>query len=135
MSFRLLLAAALVSVPAVQGGTVPAPALRPYPGSVKLCQDHVVGAPSKDGKPGAHINWTSYHSIDAQETVVAYYLKVLGAGNHRRESGEDIWRFPLDKPEHVLTVAGPKATRPGQCSPPPPSARAIVVISHVSRPD
>jgi hypothetical protein len=136
MTYRLLLAASLVTVSTFQCGTGQAPALAPYPGSVKLCQEHVVGAPSKDGKPGAHINWISYYSIDAQERIVAHYIKVLGTSNHRRETGEDIWRFPLDKPENVLTVAGPKDERPtGNCGPPPRSARAIIIISQMTRPD
>ena len=56
------------------------------------------------------------------------------SGNHRKEGDQDIWRFPADKPERVVTVTHAQGTFPrGQCSPPPGSARAIVIISAASR--
>jgi hypothetical protein len=68
--------------------------------------------------------------------VVSHYTKMLGSRNYQKESNEHIWRFPLDKPERVLTVTKAEgAFPPGQCSAPPGSARAIVIISMMARPD
>jgi len=110
--------------------------IKPYPGSKTFCTEHIVGAPEKDGKPGAHISWTGYYSEDPIAKVVLHYTKTLGSENHRKERNEDVWRFPLGKPEQVLTVTQPGGTFPqGQCARPPGSARAIVIISMMTRPD
>ena len=117
-------------------GTEPQPGkgsdddIKPYPGSTAFCTEHVTGA------AGAHINWTGYYSVDSPEKVVGHYTKTLGSENHRKERNEDIWRFPLAKPERVLTVTRPGGAFPlGQCTPPPRSARAIMILSTMARPD
>jgi hypothetical protein len=103
---------------------------------MKFCDEHIVGAPQRNGKAGSQINWTGYYSTDPLEKVVDHYTKVLGSENHRKEGNEDIWRFPLANPERILTVTDPQGTFPrGKCGAPPKSARTIVIISTMSRPD
>jgi len=104
--------------------------IKPYPGSTAFCTEHV------NGGPNGHITWTGYYSSDSPEKVVLHYTKALGSENHRKERGEDVWRFPLAKPERVLTVTQPGGAFPlGQCRRPPGSTRAIVILSTMARPD
>jgi len=110
-------------------------AIKPYPGSIVFCTEHVTGAP-QGGKASAHISWTGYYSLDSPASVIRYYMKALGTKNHVKEGDENVWRFPLAKPEQVLTVTRPGGPFPlGQCSRPPGSARAIVIMSTMTRPD
>ncbi len=114
----------------LQSGKGSGDAIKPYPGSKVFCTEQITGAPD------AHISWTGYYSADSPEQVVRHYTKILGAENHRRERDEDVWRFPLLKPERVVTVTGPGGAFPlGQCTRPPGSARAIVILSTMARPD
>ena len=132
----VLFATSLVGGPALQPDKSPVVDIKPYPGSKEFCSEHVILAPEGAGKAGGHINWTGYYSVDPPEKVVLHYTKILGSKNHRRESNGDVWRFPLEKPERVLTVTPPGGTFPrGQCTPPPRSARAIVISSIMTRPD
>ena len=131
----------IVFIALLFAGSVPqpdksaAPSLDPYPGSTKFCSEHVAGARGATGKPGPHINWTGYFSTDPPEKVVSHYMRLLGSTNHAKEGDQDVWRFPLDVPERVLSVTHEKGVFPrGQCSPPPPSARAIVIVSMTTRP-
>ena len=106
------------------------PGLEPYPSSVKYCDEHVLGAPGS-----GQINWTGYHTTDPVEKVVSFYLKKYGSGNHEKLDDEDIWRFPPAKPDRVLSVGTPKsAPHSNLCKPVPTTARAVVVISTVTRP-
>jgi hypothetical protein len=112
-----------------------APPLKPYPGSTEFCGESIVGAPQPDGRPGAHITWTAYRSDDPPSKVVAYYLKRLGAKNRRRERSEDVWRFPLDSPDRVLSVSGPTGTFPWRkCGALPPAVQSVIMISTIARP-
>jgi hypothetical protein len=104
---------------------------------VRFCEQHTIGAPRNDGTPSSHLDWTGYYSTDSLEAVVKHYMRTLGPENHEREDGESIWRFPLTKPERVLTVTTPQG-RPfprDACKALPRGARAIVIISTMSRPD
>lgn len=131
-----LFAASALSGPVPQPGKGLSDDIKPYPGSVVFCTEHIMGAPEGAGKAGAHITWTGYYSADSPATVVRYYTKILGAENHQKEGKEDIWRFPLAAPERVLTVSPRSgAFLPGQCTRPPGSARTIVVSSNMARPD
>ena len=131
-----LFASSLFRDPGLQPGQSPVVDIKPYPGSIMFCTEHIVGAPQGDGKAGAHISWTGYYSADPPSKVVLYYTKILGSQNHRKEGNENIWRFPLAKPERVLTVTQPGGTFPrGRCPRPPGSARAIVITSIMTRPD
>ena len=130
----MLFTTSLLGSPAVQRGKGSVDTIKRYPGSTEFCTEHITGA-SEAGKPGAHISWTGYYSPDSPETVVSHYMKALGAKNHAKERGEDVWRFPLAKPERVLTVTQPGGAFPlGQCTRPPGSARSIVIISSMTRP-
>lgn len=132
----VLFTTSLFRGPALQPGKSPVVDIKPYPGSIEFCTEHIVGAPEGDRKAGAHISWTGYYSVDPPEKVVSHYTKILGSKNHRKEGNEDVWRFPLAKPERVLTVTQPGGTFPrGQCTRPPGSARAIVITSIMTRPD
>ena len=127
----LLLATAAALLPFDQGKEGPAGVPDPYPGSVKYCEDHVLGPPG-----GPQINWTGYYTGDPLEKVRAHYLKVAGSRNHEKLSGTiDIWRFPADRPEYVLEVRHPKDPLPGgNCLPIPAKAGALVIISRIFRP-
>ena len=133
----LLYATSLFRSPTLQPGKSPVVVdIKPYPGSVEFCTEHVVGAPGRDGKAGPHISWTGYYSVDIPEKVIGHYRKLLGSENHRKEGDEDIWRFPFEKPEQVLTITHPGGTFPrGNCARPPRSARTIVISSTMARPD
>lgn len=106
------------------------PVLEPYPGSAKYCDEHVVGGPG-----GSQLNWTGYHTTDPVEKVVGFYMKLYGSGNHVRLNDEDVWRFPPEKPERVLSVANPKDAPPSNlCKPVPKTAQTVVIISTLTRP-
>jgi hypothetical protein len=129
-----LILSAVVTTGAAQREGKP-PDLKPYPGAVELCGGSVTGAPGRDGRPGGHILWTTYYSVEPSATGAAHYLHLLGTQNHRKEGGEDIWRFPLDKPLHVLTVAPAPGKPPSpSCKAPPTTARAVIEISSMFRP-
>jgi hypothetical protein len=131
-----LLAASSLRGPAPQPGKGAADEIKPYPGSIAFCTEHITGAPEGDGKPGAHISWTGYYSADSPAKIVRHYSEILGSENHRKEDKKDVWRFPLAKPERVLTVTQPGgAFLPGQCTRPPGSARTIVTSSVMTRQD
>jgi hypothetical protein len=132
----VLFAAPSWGVPVQQRGNGSVDNIKPYPGSIAFCTQHITGAPEGDGKAGPHISWTGYYSVDSPRQVVRHYTKLLGAENHRTEGKEDIWRFPFEKPERILTVTQPRdAFVPGDCTRPPGSARAIVITSMMTRPD
>jgi hypothetical protein len=105
-----------------------------YPGAVKLCSQHVAGAPI-GGQRGPHITWTAYYTTDAPDVVVAWYQRRL-PGLHRREGREDVFRVPADRPEAVVSIT-PVADAPppvASCSAQPPAAaRTIVLMSAVAR--
>ena len=127
----VLLTTSLLSSPARQAGKSPVVDIKPYPGSIAFCTEHIIGAPGS-----GHINWTGYYSVDPPEKVVSHYTKLLGSTNHQKEGDNDVWRFPLEKPERVLSVTHPGGTFPrGQCKGPPRSARAIVISSMMARQD
>lgn len=133
----LLVAVASFGCPGQQTGKSLDPDTNPYEGLVQFCTEHVVGAPQPNGKASPHINWTGYYSTDPPDKVVGHYMKTLGSENHRKEGDDDTWRFPLDKPVRVLSVTNAKGTFPlgGGCTPPPGSARAVVIVSMMTRPD
>ena len=132
----VLLTTSLVGGPALQPGKSPVVDIQPYPGSTAFCTEHITGAPGADRKPGPHISWTAYYSVDPPMRVVGHYTKVLGSENHRKEGNEDVWRFPIAKPERCMRVTQPGGTFPtGQCTHPPGSARAIVISSTMTRPE
>jgi hypothetical protein len=111
-------------------GTIP-----PYPDAKRFCGGHVTGAPTS-GVGGPHIEWTAYYSLDAPDTVVAWYERRLASGLHRREGGHDIWRVPSDQPTAVLNVSAPGDAGPltGCTDHPPATARTVIVMSTMSRP-
>lgn len=103
---------------------------KPYPGAAKYCDEHVLGAPGS-----GQINWTGYHTADPPEKVVAFYLEQHGPDSHERLDDSDIWRFPPDKPQSVLTVTTPKGVpHSNLCKPIPGTARTAVIISRIFRP-
>lgn len=125
----VLLTTSLSGSPAPQPGKSPVVDIKPYPGSIEFCTQHITATPG-------HIIWTGYYSVDPPEKVVSHYTKTLGSKNHQKEGNEDVWRFPLAKPERVLSVARPgDGFLPGECKRPPRSARAIVISSMMARPD
>jgi hypothetical protein len=68
--------------------------------------------------------------------VLAHYFKFLSKNHEKLSSGEDIWRFPPDKPTRVVGVTHPKDTLPGRnCSSRPATAQTIVIVSMMTRPD
>jgi hypothetical protein len=126
----LLVTTSLLKGAELQPGKSSKDDIKPYPGSTAFCTEHITGSPD------AHISWTGYYSLDSPEKVVGHYTKMLGSENHRKERNEDVWRFPFEKPERVLTVTHPGGAFPlGQCTRPPGSARAIVILSTMARPD
>ncbi len=144
LSSTLLFGAALIGLLSIvqigaagaQSGTPAGSAIAPYPGSVQFCEQHITGAPGNDGKAGPHINWTGYYSTNSLEAVVSHYMKALGSENHRKEDGGSVWRFPQMNPERVLSVTTPRGSFPREgCKALPKSARAIVIISMMTRPD
>lgn len=129
------LALLLAAAPLDQPEAGPPAGFSPLPGSIKFCSQHIVGA-FQGTHPGEHISWAGYYSVEPVEKVVRHYLQVLGAANHEKEDDEDVWRFPVDVPERVLAVTGPQGAFPrAQCDEPPATARAIVIISTMTRPD
>jgi hypothetical protein len=119
----------------VAGQTTPTrPPLLPYPGAKEFCSQHVTGAPGPDG-PGPHITLSVYATADPLATVVAHYQRTIGQRNHRHEGNEDVWRFPLERPDAVLTVTSAgKADLHPQCAKPPAAAATVIVISSMARP-
>lgn len=118
-----------------QRGATPLPQVKPYPGSIQFCREHIVGAPQPDGTPGAHIEWTAYHSTDPQEKVAGHYVKTLGAEGHHKERADDVWRLPVDKPTRVLhVIPAPGELPSNKCKPAPASARTVILISTMTRP-
>jgi hypothetical protein len=113
-----------------RAGTIP-----PYPDAKRFCGGHVTGAPTS-GSAGPHIEWIAYYSLDAPDTVVAWYERRLNSGRHRREGRQDVWRVPSDKPAEVLNVSAPADAGPltGCTDHPPATARTVIVMSTMSRP-
>src|SRR5262245_47796969 len=128
----LALTVSLLDDPAIQPDKGSLIKLEPYPDSVQYCSETVHGAP---GSPS--IVWTGHYAREAPETVVAHYLKVLGSKNHETGKGQDVWRFPVDKPVQVLSVTTRDGPAPvGQnCRSIPATARALVIISFSTRQD
>ena len=68
--------------------------------------------------------------------MVGHYLKLYGSGNHEKLNGEDIWRFKGDKLERLLSVTDPQKRPPGaNCKPVPATARTVVILSMMTRPE
>jgi hypothetical protein len=107
----------------------------PYPDATRFCAGHVTGATAGAGA-GPHIEWTAYYTLDAPDTVVAWYGRWLNAGLHRREGRQDLWRVPFDRPTALLDVSAPAdAQRLTECTEhPPATARTVIVISSIARP-
>jgi hypothetical protein len=112
------------------GGTIPA-----YPEARRFCGGHATGAPASGGA-GPHLEWTAYYSLDATDTVVAWYERRLASGLHRREGRQDVWRVPSDRPTAVLNVSAPGDAGPltGCTDHPPATARTVIVMSTMARP-
>ena len=121
---------ALVLAQPTRAGTIP-----PYPDATRFCGGHVSGA-AVGGKMGPHIEWTAYYSLDAPDTVVAWYERRLASGLHRREGRQDVWRVPSDQPTAVLNVSAPGDAGPltGCTDRPPADARTVIVMSTMARP-
>ncbi len=121
-----------------QAGGTGVTELEPYPGSVRFCGGHVSGAPQPGGTLGPHITWDSYYSTDPPPAVVDHYTNMLGSESHSSDDGRDIWRFPLESPIRVLSVVPATSRGPwtgSDCDPAPDSARTIVLISLMARPN
>ncbi len=71
--------------------------------------------------------------------MVDYYTNMLGSENHGSDDGSDTWRFPLERPIRGLSVVPATSRGPAwpwsRCDPVPDSARTIVLISSMARPD
>ena len=128
--------AILMIAAAVAQGSPPAGAIPSYPQATRLCGGHVTGAPGPNGA-GSHIAWTAYYSLDAPDTVVDWYQRRLAPELHRREERQDVWRVPPDRPAAVLTVSAPGDAGPlaGCTERPPATARTVLVVSTMARPD
>jgi hypothetical protein len=111
-------------------------AIPSYPNAQRICDGHVSGASTPGEAAGPHIEWTAFSSLDAPETVVAWYGRRLDPGVHRREARQDIWRMPFDRPTAVLTVSAPGDAAPlTSCTEgPPATARTVIVMSTMARP-
>lgn len=140
---RLAAVAAMIGVASIHAITALVMAQGPpdastiqYPALTQFCSGHVTGARTSAGA-GSHIGWTAYYSLDAPDTVVAWYKGRLPSGLHRREGKEDIWRVPPDRPTSVLTVSAPGEPGPHtDCKERlPATARTIIVTSIMTRPD
>jgi hypothetical protein len=72
----------------------------------------------------------------APDTVVTWYGRWLNAGLHRREGRQDVWRVPFDQPTAVLNVSAPADAGPltGCTDRPPATARSVIVMSTMARP-
>jgi hypothetical protein len=107
-----------------------------YPDAQRICDGHVSGAPTPGEAAGPHIEWTAFSSLDAPETVVAWYGHRLASRNHRREGRQDIWRVPFDRPTAVVTVSAPGDADPltGCTERPAATARTVIVLSTMARP-
>ena len=131
----MLVITASVAQGSAQGSTR-AGAIPPYPEARRLCGGHVTGAPGPSGA-GSHIEWTAYYSPDTPDTVVAWYERRLASGLRRREARRDVWRVPFDQPTAVLTVSAPGDAGPltGCAERPPATARTVLVMSTMARPE
>jgi hypothetical protein len=111
-------------------------AIPSYPKAQRICTGHVSGSPSTGRAAGPHIEWSAFSSLDAPETVVAWYEHRLAPGLHRREGRQDIWRVPFDRPTAVVTVSAPGDADPltGCTERPAPTARTVIVMSTMARP-
>lgn len=134
--FATVAPALLVLTAAAAQGSTPAGAIPSYPEATRLCGGHVTGAPGPSGA-GSHIAWTAYYSPDAPDTVVAWYRRRLASEFHRREERQDVWRVPSDRPAAVLTVSAPGDAGPltGCTERPPATARTVLVVSTMARPE
>lgn len=132
---RTGIVASLAFCALIAAQTPPAhPPLVPYPGAREFCSQHVTGAPGPNG-PGPHITLTVYATADPPAKVVAHYQRKLGEGHHRHEGHEDVWRFPLEQPDTVLTVTpAAGAELHPLCAKPPATAATVIVISTMARP-
>jgi len=130
-----LAAIAAVSALVLAQEWFPAGSIPPYPGQKGFCGGHVTGAAGAN--PGPHVNWNAYYSLDTPDTVVAWYGRRLAPGLHRREGRQDIWRVPSDRPTAVLNVSAPGDAGPltGCTDGPPATARTVLVMSAMARPE
>jgi hypothetical protein len=121
---------ALVLAQPTRAGAIP-----PYPDATRFCGGHVSGA-AGGGATGPHVEWTAYYSLDAPDTVVAWYERRLASGLHRREGRQDVWRVPSDQPTEVLNISAPGDAGPlaGCMDHPPAAARTVIVMSTMARP-
>ena len=103
-----------------------------YRGAREICSEHVTGAPTADGTPGPHINWIAFSTTDPVEKVVEHYLAALGRENHSHERGEDLWRFPREKPRRVLSVEPADSKGPWSHCSVPAGAKAVVTMSSMT---
>jgi len=128
------MALAITALVLAQGSPPPGRIL-PYPDATRFCAGHVTGATAGAGA-GPHIEWTAYYTLDAPDTVVAWYGRWLNAGLHRREGRQDVWRVPFDRPTEVLNVSAPGDAGPlsGCTEHPPANAKAVIVRSTMTRP-
>ena len=100
------------------------------PNATKLCREHVVGAPSGDGRPGPHIDWQAHSSPDAPETVAQYYAEQFGRKAGVAHDGSPEWRFG---PEHSLWIysvyTAQAESLPSRICQVPAHAKSVILIS------
>ena len=142
MTLRLVALGAMIAIAGVVAITAlvlaqptRAGAIPPYPDATRFCGGHMSGA-AAGGATGPHIEWTAYFSLDAPDTVVAWYERRVASGLHRREGRQDVWRVPSDQPTAVLNVSAPGDAGPlaGCTDHPPATARTVIVMSTMARP-
>ncbi|WP_374583043.1 hypothetical protein [Pseudoduganella sp.] len=69
--------------------------------ATKFCDEHVSGAPASDGRPGPHIIWHAYSSVDSPDAIVRYYAEQFGQKAGVAHDGSPEWRLG---PEHARWI-------------------------------
>lgn len=102
--------------------------LSPLPKAKLLCDGRVMPEEAQ-----SHLNWKLYGSKEIPEAVYTYYEKYCPQEN--LESGPDMrtYRFPADKPFHVLTLSGTAAQAPREGCKIPKGTQTLIELSDFIR--
>ena len=104
-----------------------------YPGAQEFCSGHVIERPGPEGVPGAHIQWTAYHTNDTITQVRRFYEAPLGPARDDVED-EAHWSVPAERPTRAVSIHRADGDGPWKalCEAPSTSG-TVVVLSTMAR--
>ena len=106
-----------------------------YPGAQEFCSGHVIERPGPEGVPGAHIQWTAYHTNDTITQVRRFYEAPLGPARDDVED-EAHWSIPTERPTRAVSIHRADGDGPWKASCEAPSTSGtVVVLSTMARAD